>query len=73
MKETEITVQVFNDFEEIDQILRSQGFRIIENFQLNDWYYSAIKDISNLKYIDLMNNSFLIREIITDKKEYQLC
>ncbi len=32
MKETEITVQVFNDFEEIDQILRSQGFRIIENF-----------------------------------------
>lgn len=73
MKETEITVQVFNNFEDIDKILKSQGFEMIENYQLNDWYYSSIQDISNLKYIDLINSSFLIREIISDKKEIQLC
>lgn len=32
MKKTEITVQVFNNFEDIDKILKSQGFEMIENY-----------------------------------------
>lgn len=32
MKQTEITVQVFNSFEELANILKSQGFKMIENY-----------------------------------------
>lgn len=73
MKETEITVQVFNNFEDIDKKLKLQGFKMIENYQVNDWYFSIFKDISNLNYLDLLNNSFLVREIIDDKREIHLC
>ena len=45
MAETEITVQVFNSFEEIKQILENQGFKMVENFQLNDCYFSKIYDL----------------------------
>lgn len=45
MAETEITVQVFNSFEETKTILENQGFKLIQNFQLNDWYFSKIDDI----------------------------
>lgn len=72
MKETEITVQVFNEFEEIDKILKNKGFQMIENYQLNDWYFSKIDDVTNLKYIDLMNKSILVREIIDETRTIQL-
>lgn len=73
MKESEITVQVFDCFEKIDDILKSQGFAMIENYQLNDWYFTRLEDASNLKYDELINNSFLVREIKTEKSIIQLC
>lgn len=73
MKESEITVQVFDCFEKIDYILKSQGFAMIENYQLNDWYFTRLEDASNLKYDELINNSFLVREIKTEKTSIQLC
>jgi len=73
MKETEITVQVFNDYNEIDEILKNKGFEMIENYQLNDWYFSKFDNVLNLSYIDLMNNSFLVRHIIDDYPKIQLC
>ncbi len=73
MRESEITVQVFDCFEKIDNILKSQGFAMIENYQLNDWYFTRLEDISNLKYDELINNSFLVREIKTEETKIQLC
>ncbi len=73
MKETEITVQVYNDYSQIDKILTNQGFEMIENYQLYDWYFSKLDNISNLSYIDLMNNSFLVRHIVDDSPQIQLC
>ena len=73
MKETEITVQVFNKFEEIDYTLKNQGFEMIENFQLNDWYFSQITNVNNVLYGDLLKSSFLVRQVLTDKEIIQLC
>ncbi len=73
MKETEITVQVFNSFEEIDKILKEQGFARVENFQINDWYFSKINNVKRLKYVDLMDNSFLVRQILSFSEEVQIC
>ena len=70
MKETEITVQVFNDIDEIDKILQRQGFSIIENYKMKDWYFSKYDNIIDLKYTELINQSFLVREL---ENEIQLC
>ena len=69
----EITVQVFNSFDEIKTILENQGFKMVETFQLNDWYFSKIDNIESLKYIDIINNSFLVRQILTDCEKIELC
>ena len=58
MKETEITVQVFNPFEEINDILLNKGFKLLENYQLNDWYFSRLENVKEMPYLDLLNNSF---------------
>ena len=73
MKETEITVQVFNNYDKIDEILKKQGFKMIENYQLYDWYFSKFENVLNVSYIDLMNNSFLVRNIVDDCPKIQLC
>ena len=69
----EITVQVFNSFDEIKTILENQGFKMVETFQLNDWYFSKIDNIDDIKFIDVINNSFLVRQIITDVEKVQIC
>ena len=48
MSETEITVQVFNDYNEIDEVLKRKGFEMVENYQLNDWYFSKFDNVLNL-------------------------
>ena len=60
MKETEITVQVFNDLEEIKSLLKNKGFEIIENYEMHDYYFSKlpINYLSELPYVDLIKNSF---------------
>ena len=73
MKETEITVQVFNSFEEINKKLLKEGFVVVENYQLNDWYFSKLESIEDVSYLYLMNNSFLVRQILSDKEKIQLC
>lgn len=73
MKETEITVQVFNSLEEIDNILVNQGFEKTRIFQLNDWYFTKLDDVQNVSFIDLINNSFLVRQLISNTEKLQLC
>lgn len=68
MKETEITVQVFNNFDEIADILHEKGFYVIEHYHMTDWYFSKFDDVSNFNYADLIKKSFLVRQ--RDDKKY---
>ena len=72
MNETEITVQCFEDLETIITKLKNQGFKFLREFQLNDWYFSpkSIDILQKMSYSNLIANSFLIRQIIENKKEY---
>lgn len=72
MKESEITVQIFNSFDEVDNILKNQGYKMIENYQLNDWYFSKFSDVKDIEYIKLLNNSFLVRQVIGSEEEVKL-
>ena len=63
MRETEITVQIYDTIEEIDKILTAQGFEMIENYQMKDWYFSKIEDVLGVGYAELMKESFLIRSV----------
>lgn len=72
MKETEITVQVFDSFENIDKILTNQGFKMVENFILNDWYVSHLQNVDDVDYQQLLNNSILVRQVAGDRSYNQL-
>ena len=72
MKEAEITVRVFNSLDEINNILNSKGFNLIEKYHMTDWYFSKYDDVSKLGYAELMNKSFLVRNR-NDKKYMCLC
>lgn len=73
MQETEITVQVFEEKETILSHLQKQGFKLERTFQLNDWYYIKHDDISGITYQNLLSQSILIRQIITDAERCQIC
>lgn len=73
MKETEITVQVFEEKEKILDYLKHQGFNLEETFQLNDWYYIKHNNISGMSYQSLLSQSILIRQITTDSEKCQIC
>ena len=62
MRETEITVQIYNELAEIDEILRAQGFEMIGQYQMRDHYFTRITDAANTDYVTLMKYSFLLRE-----------
>ncbi len=69
MAETEITVQVFQTKEELDKILKTQGFSVTREFDLIDYYFSKYseKELRAFEYKDLIANSFLLRRIANDK------
>lgn len=74
MKETEITVQVFDSKENLFKKLKNLGFQISENYQLNDWYFTKLERIGQTKFQDLIDNSILIREVVENgKAQTQIC
>ncbi len=72
MKETEITVQVFDSFENIDRILKQNGFESTRKFKLHDSYFTTISDVAGVDFKHLIDNSILVREITDDKIVGQL-
>ena len=75
MKETEITVQIFDTLKEIQQKLKEQEFEMVENYQMTDYYFSKypLSKIKTMSYEILLKNSFLVRKIVDDKPHFQLC
>ena len=58
MKETEITVQVFEKREDIFKKLEENGFKMLNNFEMNDYYFSkhSIDEIYAFDYENLIKN-----------------
>ena len=75
MKKTEITVQVFEDLNSIISKLKSKGFKQVDKFELDDWYFSCLsKQNSNVKqdYNTLIKNSFLVRRVVDEKEKFSI-
>ena len=64
MKQTEITVQIFEDYKEINNRLIVDGFLIVEEFEVNDFYFSRceMSELTSMEYLDIMNNSIRVRK-----------
>ncbi len=70
MKEIEITLRVFNTLEEVDKILKAQGFKIKETYRLEDIYMKKTSSkLCKRNILKVLNNSILIRHIIEKDKE----
>lgn len=71
MKQIEITVKVNNSLEEIDNILKSKGFKIIKVGRAEDKYMcpNNIK-VSHNNILNALSSSVLIRCYKTENKEF---
>jgi predicted adenylyl cyclase CyaB len=70
MKETELTVQVFETEEDIDKKLRKVGYEISEEYTLDDIYMSnAYNLLDKLSNYEILQRSFLIRNMNNEKKD----
>ena len=64
MKQTEITVQIFEEAEELAGKLKNNKFELVGRYRLVDYYFSKYNTITlkNMSYADIIKNSFLVRE-----------
>ncbi len=74
MKETEITVEIFDDVKSVTKILKSLGFEMIEKYKISDYYFSKYSkaELKRLDYANLIRNSFLVRDIVDDNPKVLL-
>ncbi len=69
--ESEITVEVNTNMNDLIKILESKGFKLKEAYNLNDIYLINKRDKNN-DYLQVLNKCVLIRHIIEDNKENKL-
>ncbi len=72
MRETEITVQVFENLDTIFNKLQRLGFKQVRQYQLNDWYFTHLPTNAKVDYPTLLKNSFLVRQVIDDTERVYL-
>ncbi len=70
MKETELTVEVFEKEQDIEKKLKDLGFEIAEEYTIDDIYmsnrYDVLKKVSNY---EILENSILLRTRNGEKKD----
>ena len=68
MRETEITVQVFDTMQNVEKQLIKLGFEIPERYHMKDWYFSkyTTDELKAMSYLDIINNSVIVRYICDD-------
>jgi predicted adenylyl cyclase CyaB len=67
--ELEVSVRYLGSKEEILEELRNKGFKIQEEFELNDIYMvNKDLDISKISNLDLLSKSVIVREIVGKEK-----
>lgn len=70
MRETEITVQVFDEVDEIHAKLKTLGFTLEHHTVMTDWYFSKElnEKLVKMSYEEIIRNSFIVRELNIDGK-----
>ena len=70
MGKTEITVQVYDDINNIKKQLVSLGYKETEEFTGSDYYFSTLNknEINNASYKDLLSSSIIVRSFKTKGK-----
>lgn len=71
MRETEITAQIFDDYQTTKQKLLAQGYNEIHSFEMIDSYFTSLSN-TNIEYQELINNSFLLRKFSDDSTHYMI-
>lgn len=68
MRKTDITINTFESRDLVEYKLTSAGFERTGYFVCEDIYFTNVpyKDVKNIKYNDLINNSIIVRSIYED-------
>ena len=63
MAQTEITVQIFKEFEVVEKKLKDLGFEWVDTFTGCDRYYTTLREneLNNAEYKPLLDSSIVIR------------
>ncbi len=71
MGQTEITVQVFEEFEKVVEKLEGMGFQWIDTFTGCDRYYTTLKEeeLKDIGYKSLLDSSIVIRSFHKKKSD----
>lgn len=74
MKETEITVEILDDVNNLIEMLKNKNFSLVDEVDMIDYYFSKIdtETLKNMQYLDIINNSFIVRQIIGDEPSLNL-
>lgn len=67
----ELTVQVKCTRVELENVLKTKGFKLVEQYSMKDSYFSWLKG-SSINYYDLVKNSFLVRNIVLTDRTKQV-
>lgn len=74
MKETEITVQILDDVNDLINMLKNKNFSLEDEFDMIDYYFSKddTETLKKLEYLDIINHSFLVRQIVGNDNSVNL-
>ena len=61
MFQSEVTVQVFDNYDTIVKRLTDLGYYLKEELLMKDHYFTWLKDIEGVRYKDLIKESFAVR------------
>lgn len=68
--ETEITVLVNSNYDDLKKELEKNGFQVKEEYEIKDDYMiNSNIDLSNLSKLEILKNCILVRDIVNIKKE----
>ena len=73
MKQIEITTYVNNTLQEVDDILKRQGFKVIRKSKIKDIYKTLkYNELNKNNILNILSESVLIRYLkVNDKDEYK--
>lgn len=72
MKQIEITTYVNNTIDEVDKILKDQGFKIIRKTKLRDKYFTLrYNELRNDNILEVLSSCVLLRNIVCNDIVYK--
>lgn len=68
MRETEITVQIYGEEEDVVNNFVNLGFKVVRRVKMSDYYFSKFttEELLAMTYAGIMKNSFLVRKLEGD-------